>query len=243
MFGRLADRMALAQTFMGWKHPMMAIGVAIVEDDERVRGSLAMLVGGSPGFELVGSYIDAESALENLPKTEPNVVLMDVQLPKQSGIECVRKIKPRLPHTQFIILTVYQDEECVFDALRAGAVGFLRKDTPPAEILEAIRDAHQGGSPMSSGIARMVVAHFHPNNLKVRSEPPPLVHLSPREEEILQLLVKGYRYKEVAEAFSCSVHTVREHLRRIYEKLHVTSSREAVAKYLQGGSGKNWMTS
>ena len=222
----------------------MAIRVALVEDDERVRGSLAMLVGGSPGFELIGSFSDAESALENLPKTKPNVVLMDVQLPKQSGIECVRKLKPHLPQTQIIILTVYQDEECVFDALRAGAVGFLRKNTPPAEILEAIRDAHQGGSPMSSGIARMVVAHFHPSDLKARPEsPPPSVHLSPREEEILQLLVKGYRYKEVAEAFSCSINTVREHLRRIYEKLHVTTSREAVAQYLQGGTGKNWMTS
>lgn len=219
----------------------MTIRVALVEDDERVRGSLAMLVGGSPGFELIGSYSDAESALEYLPKTEPHVVLMDVQLPKQSGIECVRQLKPRLPRTQIIILTVYQDEECVFNALRAGAVGFLRKDTPPAEILEAIRDAHQGGSPMSSGIARMVVAHFHPTHLKVRSEAVPPVHLSPREEEILQLLVKGYRYKEVAEAFSCSINTVREHLRRIYEKLQVTTSREAVAQYLQGGSGKKWM--
>ena len=219
----------------------MAIRVALVEDDERVRGGLAMLVGGSTGFDLIGSYGDAESALENLTKTAPDVVLMDVQLPKQSGIECVRNLKPHLPRTQFIILTVYQDEECVFDALGAGAVGFLRKNTPPAEILEAIRDAHQGGSPMSSGIARMVVAHFHPQDVKARSASPPSpVHLSPREEEILQLLVKGYRYKEVAAAFSCSVHTVREHLRRIYEKLHVTTSREAVAQYLQGPPGKSW---
>jgi DNA-binding NarL/FixJ family response regulator len=218
----------------------MTIRVAIVEDDERVRGSLAMLVGGTPGFELIGSFSDCESALENLPKTAPDVILMDVQLPKQSGIECVQQLKPCLPRTQIIIVTVFQDEECVFDALRAGAVGFLRKDTPPAEILEAIRDAHQGGSPMSSGIARMVVAHFHPHDSKARSpEPVPPVRLSPREEEIVQLLVKGYRYKEVADAFSCSIHTVREHLRRIYEKLQVTSSREAVAKYLRAGSGSN----
>jgi DNA-binding NarL/FixJ family response regulator len=216
----------------------MAIQVAIVEDDERVRGSLAMLVGGTPGFELIGSYSDAESALEHLPKTAPDVVLMDVKLPKQSGIDCVRKLKPGLVRTQIIILTVYQDEECVFDALSAGAVGFLRKDTPPAEILDAIRDAHQGGSPMSSGIARMVVAHFHPTQMKAQGETVrPAVHLSPREEDILQLLVKGYRYKEVAETFSCSINTVREHLRRIYEKLQVTSCREAVVKYLQSGSG------
>lgn len=222
----------------------MAIRVALVEDDERVRGSLAMLVGGSPGFELIGSYSDAESALENIPKTAPDVVIMDVQLPKLSGIECVRNLKPKLPRTQIIILTVYQDEECVFNALRAGAVGFLRKNTPPAEILDAIRDAHHGGSPMSSGIARMVVAHFHPNELKPSSpSTPALVHLSPREEEILQLLVKGNRIKEVAETFSCSVNTVREHLRRIYEKLHVTTSREAVVQYLQGGTKKKWLGS
>lgn len=216
----------------------MSIRVAIVEDDERVRGSLAMLVGGTPGFELIASFSDAETALEYLPKTQPDVILMDVQLPKQSGIECVRQLKPSLSRTQIVILTVYQDEECVFEALRAGAVGFLRKDTPPAEILEALHDAHRGGSPMSSSIARMVVAHFHPSDLKtVSKSPTPVVRLSPREEEIVQLLVKGYRYKEVADAFSCSIHTVREHLRRIYEKLQVTSSRDAVVKYLKSGSG------
>ncbi|MEW6305981.1 MAG: response regulator transcription factor [Verrucomicrobiota bacterium] len=220
----------------------MTIRVALVEDDDRVRGSLAMLVGGSPGFELTGSFADAESAINDLPKLQPHIVLMDVQLPKLSGIECVRKIKPQLPHTQIIILTVYQDEECVFDALRAGAVGFLRKDTPPAEILEAIREAHQGGSPMSSGIARMVVAHFHPKEVKHSDSLSSPAHLSPREEEILQYLVKGYRYKEVADALSCSINTVREHVRRIYEKLHVTSSREAVVQYLQGGTRKKWMS-
>jgi DNA-binding NarL/FixJ family response regulator len=218
----------------------MSIRVAIVEDDERVRGSLAMLVGGTPGFELIASFCDAESAIDALPKTQPDVVLMDVQLPKQSGIECVRKLKPTLARTQIVILTVYQDEECVFEALRAGAVGFLRKDTPPADILEAIQEAHRGGSPMSSTIARMVVAHFHAGRVKTNSKTPlPTVHLSPREEEIVQLLVKGYRYKEVADACACSIHTVREHLRRIYEKLQVTSSRDAVVKYLKSGSSSN----
>lgn len=218
----------------------MSIRVAIVEDNERLRGSLAMLIGGTPGFELIASFSDCESALEYLPKTAPDVILMDVQLPKLSGIDCVRRLKPNLARTQIVILTVYQDEECVFEALRAGAVGFLRKDTPPGEILEAIHEAHRGGSPMSSSIARMVVAHFHPQAEKTRSQlPVTAVHLSPREEEILGLLVKGYRYKEVADAFSCSIHTVREHLRRIYEKLQVTSSREAVVKYLQGGTAPN----
>lgn len=208
----------------------MAIRVALVEDDERVRSGLAMLVGGSPGFELIGSYSDAESAVENLPKIEPHVVLMDVNLPRQSGIDCTRQIKPHLPRTQIIMITIYQDEERVFDALRAGAVGYLSKDTAPVEILEAIKDAHRGGSPMSSGIARMVVAHFHPQHLKKSPAPAP-VSLSPRESEVLHLLAKGYRYKEIADAHSISINTVREHLRRIYEKLQVTSSCEAVAKY------------
>jgi DNA-binding NarL/FixJ family response regulator len=159
---------------------------------------------------------------------------MDVNLPRKSGIECTRHIKPKLPRTQIIMITIYQDEERVFDALRAGAVGYLSKDTPPVEILEAIKDAHRGGSPMSSGIARMVVAHFHPQDMKkaAASEPPP-VSLSPREIEVLQLLAKGYRYKEIADSYSISINTVREHLRRIYEKLQVTSSCEAVARYYQ----------
>jgi DNA-binding NarL/FixJ family response regulator len=218
----------------------MSIRVAIVEDDDRLRGSLAMLIGGSPGFELIGSYSDAESALESLPKTNPNVVLMDIQLPKQSGIECMRQIKPLLLKAQVIILSIYQDEERVFDALRAGAVGYLSKDTPPAELLEAIRDAHRGGSPMSSGIARMVIVHFQSQRDAAPAQPPsPALRLSPREQEIVELLVKGYRYKEIADHFSCSINTVREHLRRIYEKLHVTSSREAVVKYLRAGWKEN----
>jgi DNA-binding NarL/FixJ family response regulator len=213
----------------------MSIRVAIVEDNDPLRGSLAMLIGGSRGFELIGCYSDAESALESLPKSKPDVVLMDIQLPKKSGIECVRSIKPDLK-AQVIILSIYQDEERVFEALRAGAVGYLSKDTPPAEILEAIQDAHCGGSPMSSGIARMVVAHFQSRIKAAPADAPvptPAPRLSPREEEIVELLVKGYRYKEVADHFGCSIHTVREHLRRIYEKLHVTSSREAVVKYLR----------
>src|SRR5687767_6747288 len=133
----------------------MSIRVAVVEDNDSLRGSLAMLIGGSRGFELVGCYSDAESALENSPKSKPEVVLMGIQLPRQLGIESVRRIKSELPKAQVIILSIYEDEEGVFEALRAGAVGYLSKDTPPAEILEAIQDAHCGGSPMSTGIARM----------------------------------------------------------------------------------------
>lgn len=209
-----------------------------MEDDERVRGGLGMLIGGSPGFELVGSFADAESARDSLSQIKPHVVLMDIHLPKQSGIEFTQMIKPELPHTQIIMLTVFDDDERVFEALRAGAEGYLIKNTPPIEILEAIQEVHRGGSPMSSAIARKVVAHFRANPQALRADSAAcLPSLSPREDEIAQLLVKGYRYKEVADELSCSIHTVREHLRRICQKLHATSSRDAVAKYLQSGAG------
>ena len=215
----------------------MKIRVAIVEDDRRVRECLTMLVGGSPGFELAGTFADAESACQDLPKIEPHVVLMDIQLPKQSGIECIQLLRPILPKTQFIVLTVYDDEARVFEALRVGAVGYLEKNTPPVEILDAIQDAHRGGSPMSSAIARRVVAHFQAGPRKAPSGPEPQsAHFSPREEEIIQLLLQGYRYKEVAERLSCSIHTVREHLRRVYEKLQVSTCRDALVKYLQSSS-------
>ena len=214
----------------------MSIRVAIVEDSAGLRGSLAMLIGGTMGFELIGSYSDAESAIENLPQTNPSVILMDIQLPQKSGIDCIREIKPRLPNAQIIILSMHQDESRVFEALRAGAIGYLSKDTPPSVILEAIEDAHRGGSPMSSSIARMVVSHYQSPDRKSDSNQdlPEEPRLSPRETEIVELLVKGFRYKEVADHFSCSINTVREHLRRIYVKLHVSSSREAVVKYLRG---------
>lgn len=194
-----------------------------------------MLIGGSVGLELIGSYSDAESAIESLPQTSPSVILMDIQLPQKSGIDCIRAIKPSLPDAQIIILSMHQDEERVFEALRAGAIGYLSKDTPPAIILESIEDAHRGGSPMSSGIARMVVCHYQSPDREARSskDSSQELRLSPRETAIVELLVKGYRYKEVADHFSCSINTVREHLRRIYVKLHVSSSREAVVKYLR----------
>lgn len=194
-----------------------------------------MLIGGTVGMELIGSFSDAESAIESLPETKPDVVLMDIQLPQLSGIECIRAVKPLLPDTQIIILSMHQDEGRVFEALRSGAIGYLSKDTAPSIILEAIEDAHRGGSPMSSGIARMVVSHYQNREEKSDSDTSsgPETNLSPRETEIVELLVKGYRYKEVADHFSCSINTVREHLRRIYVKLHVSSSREAVVKFLQ----------
>ena len=209
------------------------IRVALVEDDEAVRASLRVLIHGANGFVCVSDCANAEEALQRIPLEKPDVVLMDINLPKMSGIECVRRLKAELPRTQIIMLTMYEDDHCVFDSLTAGASGYLLKRTPHAEILEAILDVHQGGSPMTSSIARRVVRAVR----GLRAAEPAaasseLAHVSPREEEILGLLAKGYRYKEIAETLGLSVETVRTHLRRIYEKLHVSSRTEAVVKFL-----------
>jgi DNA-binding NarL/FixJ family response regulator len=209
------------------------IRVALVEDDEPVRASLAVLINGADGFACVSACATAEQALERLPLAKPDVVLVDIHLPLMSGIECVRQLKAALPATQVIMLTMYEDDHCVFDSLLAGASGYLLKRTPHTQILEAIRDVHQGGSPMTSSIARRVVRAVR----EARAAGPAaadsdLARVTPREEEILALLAKGYRYKEIAEALHLSVETIRTHLRRIYEKLHVGSRTEAVVKFL-----------
>jgi RNA polymerase sigma factor (sigma-70 family) len=210
------------------------IRVALVEDDEPVRGSLAVLINGANGFMCVSACATAEEALERIPAEKPDVVLVDINLPQMSGIECVRRLKAALPKTQLIMLTMYEDDHCVFDSLRAGASGYLLKRTPHAQILEAIQDVHQGGSPMTSSIARRVVRAVRQiraadTTAAASSE---LAQVSPREEEILALLAKGFRYKEIADALHLSVETIRTHLRRIYEKLHVSSRTEAVVKFL-----------
>ena len=207
----------------------MTIRVAIVEDDPDIRQSLALLIKGTPGYELCGAFCSAETALAELPAARPEVVLMDINLPQQSGIECVRQLKVQRPELQVVMLTVFDDSEDLFNSLSAGASGYLLKRTPPARILEAIAEVHRGGAPMSPQIARMVVERFFPANV-VR---PRKAELSAREEEILQLLTKGYRYKEIATALGLAVETVHSHLRRIYDKLHVTSRTEAVVKFLQ----------
>lgn len=204
-----------------------------MEDDEAVRTSLEVLIHGANGFACVSACATAEEALQRIPLAMPDVVLMDIHLPTLSGIECVRQLKAALPATQIIMLTMYEDDHCVFDSLTAGASGYLLKRTPHAQILEAILDVYQGGSPMTSSIARRVVRAVR----DLRAATPAaanseLAHVSPREEEILGLLTKGYRYKEIAETLHLSVETVRTHLRRIYEKLHVSSRTEAVVKFL-----------
>ena len=204
------------------------INVSIIEDDQRVRESLAVLINGTENVRCVSSYATGEAALEDVVRKKPEVVLMDINLPGMSGIECVRKLKAQLPRLQVLMLTMYEDDEKVFQSLVAGASGYLVKRTSPAELLKAIEEVHSGASPMSGKIARTVVEYFQ----TLQNKEPAQEYLSKREEEILGLLVKGYRYKEIADALSIGYETVRSHLKNIYDKLHVHSRTEAVVKYL-----------
>ena len=206
----------------------MSIAVAIVEDDVPAREILASWIRSADGFRLVGEYDDAETAIARLPHEKPSVVLFDINLPGMNGIECVRKLKPRLPETQFVMVTVYEDANHIFNALSAGASGYLLKQTRRNELLDALKDVHAGGSPMSSQIARKVVQNFYRNEAQANGE---TIELSPREREVLELLARGYLYKEIAEMLKISVQTVNTYIRRIYEKLHVRSRAQAVAKY------------
>lgn len=206
----------------------MAIKVSIVEDDEGVRESLATLINDAEGFQCVSSHATAEDALQHIPEKKPDVVLMDINLPNMSGIDCVRKLKETAPQTQIMMLTMYEDPDQIFNSLAAGASGYLLKRTPHAKLLDAIQEVQRGASPMSGKIARVVVQYFQKKN-----QPASDGHaLSKREQEILELLSKGYRYKEIADTLSISFDTVRSHLRNIYDKLHVSSRTEAVVKYL-----------
>lgn len=203
------------------------ITVSIVEDDAPLRGILNEWICGTEGFKCVGLYENAEAALEALPRQTPSVVLMDINMPGMNGIECVRRLKPQMPDTQFMMLTVYEDPDHIFKALSSGASGYLLKRTPRAELLAALRDVHAGGSPMSSNIARKIVQSFQ----RFNSSPTEPDNLSPREREVLELLARGYLYKEIADALHISVPTVNTHIRRIYEKLHVRSRSQAIAKF------------
>jgi len=207
----------------------MSIRVAIVEDNDTIRESLALILGGAPGLCCAGAWPTAEAALREIPQRPIDVVLMDINLPGQSGIECVRQLKAVLPRLQIIMLTIEDDSRAVFESLSAGASGYLVKNLPPTQILAAVEDVHRGGSPMSSLIARMLVQQFQ----QAGTGPDHLAHLTPREEEVLGLAVKGYRSKEIADALSLSTQTVQTHFRNIYEKLQVRSRGEAVARYLR----------
>jgi DNA-binding NarL/FixJ family response regulator len=208
----------------------MAIKVAIVEDNEKLRETLGRVLERTEGFACVGRFATAEEALQAVPGLKPDVVLMDINLPGINGVECVRRLKDQCPDTQFIMLTVYEDTDNIFNALAAGATGYLLKRSTKAELLQAIRDVMKGGSPMTTHIARKVVQSFQ----KPPARPPePDFELSPREREVLDLLAQGFLYKEIAEKLGVTYETVHTHIRRIYEKLQVRTRTEAVAKFLR----------
>jgi DNA-binding NarL/FixJ family response regulator len=208
---------------------MSEITVAIVEDNAPVRESLAIILNGSPGFQCLCACASAEEALRRIPSDPPEVVLMDINLPRLSGIDCVRQLKEKLPQTQIVMLTIEEDGRRVFQSLQAGASGYLLKNMPPTKILEAIEEVRRGGSPMSSQIARLLVQSFHQRGPARHDQ----ADLTGREEEILQLIAKGYRTKEVAEALGISAQTVESHLRNVYDKLHVRSRAAAVAWFIE----------
>jgi DNA-binding NarL/FixJ family response regulator len=206
----------------------MRIKVYIVEDNRGTRESLSELLGRAPTLRCVGAHSNGEEALSRIPGEEPDVVLMDINLPGMNGIECVARLKERRPQTQVLMLTTYEESDLIFDSLRRGASGYLLKNMPPAELIQAVEQVHAGGSPMSMQIARKVVNHFQ----RIKQPASEFEELTRREQEILGLLAKGYLYKEIADQLGISLSTVRAHLHAIYEKLHVQSRTEAVVKFL-----------
>jgi DNA-binding NarL/FixJ family response regulator len=211
----------------------MAIKVAIVEDKTGVRQNWARLINAAPGFSCVATCASGEDALLTLPQAKPQVILMDIQLPGISGIECSTQLKSLLPATQILIVTIYEDSDRIFEALKAGASGYLLKTTPPRELMAAIAEVHRGGAPMTGEVARKVIAAFQRGPATVTED----LKLTEREAEVLALLSQGYANKEIADKLTVSYDTVRAHLKHVYEKLHVRSRTEAVSKYLQRTPG------
>lgn len=209
------------------------IKVAIIEDNTTIRDGLAALVNGTPEYSCVGSFPDCESFLHKLPLLDANVILMDIGLPGMSGIDGIIRAKKIKPSLNILMLTVYEDSQSVFKALCAGACGYLVKKTPPTRLLEAIKDANEGGAPMSSLIARQVITLFQ-QNVGLQSDDKDS-QLSPREKEVLTSLAEGNNYQSIADKLFISVDTVRHHIRNIYRKLHVHSQSEAVAKAIRKG--------
>jgi len=210
------------------KNQSMHIRVSIVEDNRGTRESLTELLDRAPALQFVSAHPNGEEALRRIPLEAPDVVLMDINLPRMNGIECVAKLKEQMPKTQVLMLTTYEESDLIFDSLRKGASGYLLKNMPPAELIQAIEQVHVGGAPMSMQIARKVVNHFQ----QIKKPQSDMEKLTKREHEILALLAKGYLYKEIADQLGITLSTVRAHLHTVYEKLHVQSRTEAVVKFL-----------
>ncbi len=207
----------------------MKIRVSIIEDDSVLRSAIEERVAGDKQLCVVSTHPSAEDAIAHLPAAQPDVVLADINLPGLSGIECVRRLKQSMPSTQFVMLTVYDDAERIFEALAAGATGYLVKRASRTELLSAIIDVHRGESPMSSGIARKVVRSFR----RTEAAAEPDYKLAPREKQVLDLLAQGFLYKEIADQLGLGIPTVNSYVRSIYEKLQVHSRSQAVAKFLR----------
>lgn len=207
----------------------MLITVSIVEDNDKLRETLVRVLNRADGFRCVSQYANAEDALKDLPNVKPDVVLMDINLPGMNGVECVRQLKRLSPEIQMMMLTVYEDTENIFDALAAGASGYMLKRTASKELLEAIAEVKRGGSPMTTHIARKVVQSFQRSPAAAAATE----NLSEREQQVLDLLSQGLMYKEIADKLNISYETVHTYIRRIYEKLQVRTRTEAVAKFLR----------
>lgn len=209
------------------------INVAIVEDNDVIREGIAALINGTPDYKCVGAYSDCETFLDDVPRKEINVVLMDIGLSGMSGIEGIKLCKQKKPEINILMLSVYEDDRLIFEAICSGACGYLVKKTPPIKLLEAIKEANEGGSPMSSHIARKVIKVFQKKSdlLNEISD----YNLTEREIEVLLLLSQGLNYQEIGEKIFIAIDTVRHHIRNIYKKLHVHSQSEAVAKAIRKG--------
>jgi DNA-binding NarL/FixJ family response regulator len=205
----------------------MKKSVAVVEDDQGLRKQLVELLGTAPDIQCLGAFASGEEALKRIPVLKPDVVLMDIQLPGISGIKCVAELKKAIPAVRIIMVTIYEDSERIFKALKAGANGYLVKSAPPRQMLEAVRDALGGGAPMSSHIASKVIEHFH----TLGPAPEETENLSPREQQVLDLLAAGFIYKEIGDKLNIRVSTVRTYVENICQKLHVRNRLEAVARH------------
>ena len=209
------------------------LNVVVVEDNDAIREGLKILIDGTEGYSCIGAFEDCESMLKQIKKLNPDVMLMDLAMPGMGGIEGIKKVKAILPELTILVLTIYEENDRIFDALVAGASGYLIKKTPPSKLLEAIKEAYEGGAPMSAQIARKVIEYFQ--NPKSTIQHKNEYILTPREKEILSGLVEGHNFKAIADSLFISIETVRFHFRNIYKKLHVHSQSEAVAKAIKEG--------
>jgi DNA-binding NarL/FixJ family response regulator len=201
------------------------ITVCIVEDLDEVRNGLAAIINMTEGFKVLQSFGNAEDALKQMTALDPNIVIMDINLPGMSGIDCIRRAREKNPVIQFMMFTIYENSDMVFQALEAGATGYLLKNSPPTKIVESLRELHLGGSPMNAEIAKKLVVRFQKTPF-AKNE----YHLTPKEQQVLDLMAKGYLYKEIADELNNTVNTIKQHIRNIYEKLHVQNKAEAINK-------------